>query len=120
MVLDRREMLVLGGFGALLYAAEEIPTHQGMPYIDYHAHRRGDHRRIETSVFFSTPARKVTVYAVSDDAEAIAKLDYVQSDTLGMADKSGRSLGLWFPNFRCDNAQEFMDRYVNFQPTRRS
>lgn len=47
-------------------------------------------------------------------AQAIARLDYVQSDPLGMPDRSGRHLKLWEPGFRCDNSQEFMDRYVNF------
>jgi hypothetical protein len=45
---------------------------------------------------------------------ALAKLDYLQTDPLGMPDKSGRSMKLWSPEFRCDDPQEFMDRYVDF------
>lgn len=47
-------------------------------------------------------------------AEALAKLDYIQSDPLGMPDKSGAPARLWSPDFRCDDPQEFMDRYVDF------
>jgi hypothetical protein len=45
---------------------------------------------------------------------ALAKLDYVQTDPLGMPDKSGAPMKLWSPEFRCDDPQEFMDRYVEF------
>jgi len=47
-------------------------------------------------------------------AAAIAKLDYAQSDPLGMPDRSGQVLRLWSPDFRYDDAQEFMDRYTGF------
>lgn len=46
--------------------------------------------------------------------EAVARLDYVLSDALTMPDKSGAAVKLWTPAFHCDNAQEFMDRYVDF------
>lgn len=45
---------------------------------------------------------------------AISKLDYVLSDALTMPDKSGRLVKLWTPAFRCDDPQDFMDRYVEF------
>jgi histidinol phosphatase-like PHP family hydrolase len=46
--------------------------------------------------------------------DAIARLDYVLSDALTMPDKSGALVKLWTPAFRCDDAQDFMDRYVDF------
>lgn len=45
---------------------------------------------------------------------AIAELDYVLSDALTMPDKSGALVKLWTPAFRCDDPQDFMDRYVDF------
>jgi hypothetical protein len=45
---------------------------------------------------------------------AIAQLDYVQTDPLGMPDESGKPAKLWSPEFRCDDPQRFMDRYVDF------
>jgi len=47
-------------------------------------------------------------------AEALARLDYAQSDPLGMPDRSGQVLKLWTPGFRYGNVQEFMDRYTDF------
>jgi len=46
--------------------------------------------------------------------ETIAKLDYVLSDALTMPDKSGKMIKIWEPAFHCDDAQDFMDRYVDF------
>ncbi|HEV3198576.1 MAG TPA: hypothetical protein VGZ73_11725 [Bryobacteraceae bacterium] len=46
---------------------------------------------------------------------AIAKLDYVQADALGLPDRSGAPMQIWRPDFRPANPQEFMDRYVDFQ-----
>ncbi len=46
--------------------------------------------------------------------DVVARLDYVLSDALTMPDKSGALVKLWTPAFRCDDAQEFMDRYVDF------
>jgi histidinol phosphatase-like PHP family hydrolase len=46
--------------------------------------------------------------------ETVAKLDYVLSDALTMPDKSGKMIKLWTPAFHCDDAQDFMDRYVDF------
>lgn len=45
---------------------------------------------------------------------AVAELDYVLSDALTMPDKSGALVKIYVPEFRCDNAQDFMDRYVAF------
>lgn len=45
---------------------------------------------------------------------ALARLDYVQSDPLGMPDESGKPAKLWSPDFRCADPQSFMDRYVDF------
>ena len=46
--------------------------------------------------------------------EVVAKLDYVLSDALTMPDKSGALVKLWTPAFKTDDAQDFMDRYVDF------
>lgn len=46
--------------------------------------------------------------------EAVARLDYVLSDALTMPDKAGKMIKIWTPAFHCDNAQDFMDRYVDF------
>ncbi len=46
--------------------------------------------------------------------DVVARLDYVLSDALTMPDKSGALIKLWMPGFRCDNAGDFMDRYVDF------
>ena len=45
---------------------------------------------------------------------AVAKLDYVLSDALTMPDKSGALVKLWTPAFQTDDAEAFMDRYVDF------
>jgi len=44
----------------------------------------------------------------------VAKLDYVLSDALTIPDKSGRWVEIWTPEFHCDDAQDFMDRYADF------
>jgi hypothetical protein len=153
-LLDRREMLFLSAAGALS-SFNDIPTHNGVPLVDYHAHI-GDGISVDRAIELSKQRGmkfgllqhagvKGHGYAVSDDDEleawvrslegrpvfkgiegegtdwmsafskaAIAKLDYVQSDPLGMRDKSGAGMRLWSPDFRCDNPQEFMDRYVDF------
>ena len=46
--------------------------------------------------------------------EVVAKLDYVLSDALTMPDKFGALVKLWMPGFQTDDAQDFMDRYVDF------
>ena len=46
--------------------------------------------------------------------ETVAKLDYVLSDALTMPGKSGGWIKIWTPAFRCDDVQDFMDRYVDF------
>ena len=46
--------------------------------------------------------------------ETVAKLDYVLSDALTMPDKSGGWIKIWTPAFKCDDVQDFMDRYVDF------
>ena len=55
-----------------------------------------------------------TDWVSSFSPQALAGLDYVQSDPLGMPDRSGKPMKLWDPGFRCDNPQAFMDRYVDF------
>jgi len=50
--------------------------------------------------------------------EAIARLDYVQADALGMPDPSGAPMQIWRSDFRPANPQTFMDRYVDFQVQR--
>ncbi len=45
---------------------------------------------------------------------AIARLDYVQADPLAVPDTSGAPLKIWRPEFRPDNPQAFMDRYVDY------
>ena len=44
----------------------------------------------------------------------LAQADYIQSDPLGMPDETGAPMQLWRPDFRCDDPQKFMDRYVDF------
>ena len=46
--------------------------------------------------------------------EVLAKPDHVLSDALTMPDKSGTLVKLWMPGFQTDDAQDFMDRYVDF------
>lgn len=46
--------------------------------------------------------------------DAIAKLDYVLGDALTMPDDSGALVKLWTPAFHTDNAERFMDRYVEY------
>ena len=46
--------------------------------------------------------------------DVVAKLDYVLSDALTMPDKSGALVKLWMPGFQTDDAEDFMDRYVDF------
>jgi hypothetical protein len=45
---------------------------------------------------------------------AVAELDYVLSDALTIPDKSGALVKIYVPEFRCDDAQRFMDRYIDF------
>jgi histidinol phosphatase-like PHP family hydrolase len=45
---------------------------------------------------------------------ALAKLDYVQADPFAVPDDRGNSLQIWKPEFRPDNVQRFMDRYVDY------
>src|SRR5215469_12871083 len=49
---------------------------------------------------------------------ALAKLDYVQGDPLGVPDKSGVPMRIWEPQFRVDDPQAFMDRYVDYHVQR--
>jgi len=46
--------------------------------------------------------------------EAISRLDYILSDALTFPEKGGRLVQLWQPQVRIENAQDFMDRYVDF------
>jgi histidinol phosphatase-like PHP family hydrolase len=46
--------------------------------------------------------------------KAVSELDYVLSDALTIPDKSGALVKIYVPEFRCANAQEFMDRYIDF------
>jgi histidinol phosphatase-like PHP family hydrolase len=46
--------------------------------------------------------------------EMVAKLDYVLSDALTVPSRNGSLQKIWMPEFRCDDPQEFMDRYVDF------
>lgn len=45
---------------------------------------------------------------------ALARLDYAQADPFAVPDQAGRPLQIWRPEFRPDNAQEFMDRYLDY------
>jgi hypothetical protein len=49
---------------------------------------------------------------------AIATLDYVQADCLGLPDRSGTPMEIWRPAFHADDPQEFMDRYVDYHVQR--
>lgn len=53
-------------------------------------------------------------WASAFSKETVARLDYVLSDALTMPDKSGGWIKIWTPAFHCDDAQDFMDRYVDF------
>ena len=46
--------------------------------------------------------------------DVIARLDYVLSDALTMPDKTGSLVKIWTSAFHTDDAQDFMDRYVDF------
>ena len=46
--------------------------------------------------------------------DAVARLDYVLSDVLTLPDKTGKMIKIWTPAFHCDDAQDFMDRFVDF------
>lgn len=45
---------------------------------------------------------------------ALSTLDYVQADPLAVPDSAGRPMQIWRPDFRPGNAQDFMDRYVDY------
>lgn len=46
--------------------------------------------------------------------DVIAQLDFVLSDALTLPEKDGRRVEIWRPEVKIDDAQEFMDRYVDF------
>jgi hypothetical protein len=46
--------------------------------------------------------------------DALATLDYRQADPLAVPDKTGAPMHIWRPEFRPGDAQEFMDRYVDY------
>jgi histidinol phosphatase-like PHP family hydrolase len=46
--------------------------------------------------------------------ELVAELDYVLTDALTFPEKDGRRVELWRPNVKIDDAEDFMDRYVDF------
>jgi histidinol phosphatase-like PHP family hydrolase len=161
--LSRRDVLVLGTAGAFSSLAkesvspDEIPTRDGVPRVDYHAHpetgmtvdravalskERGvkfgllQHAGVRESgyadlvsnddeleawihslegkpVFKGVQAELLNWPSVFSK-ETVAKLDYVLSDALTMPGKSGGWIKIWTPAFRCDDVQDFMDRYVDF------
>ncbi len=47
-------------------------------------------------------------------AAAIARLDYVLSDALTLPERDGSLVRLWQPGVRIEDAESFMDRYVDF------
>ncbi len=49
---------------------------------------------------------------------ALARLDYVQADALGVPDASGTPMGIWKPDFRPGDPQAFMDRYLDYHVQR--
>jgi histidinol phosphatase-like PHP family hydrolase len=46
--------------------------------------------------------------------EAVARLDFVLSDALTFPERDGTRVRLWEPHVRIDDAQDFMERYVDF------
>jgi histidinol phosphatase-like PHP family hydrolase len=46
--------------------------------------------------------------------EVVAQLDYVLTDAWTLRDKNGKKVRMWDREFRVDDPQEFMDRYVDF------
>jgi histidinol phosphatase-like PHP family hydrolase len=46
--------------------------------------------------------------------DVIAQLDFVLSDALTFPEKDGRRVELWRPEVKIDDAEDFMDRYVDF------
>jgi len=46
--------------------------------------------------------------------EAVARLDFVLSDALTFPERDGTRVRIWEPHVRIDDAQDFMDRYVDF------
>jgi hypothetical protein len=160
-LLSRREMLFMSAAGVFSFIAGssvaecDIPTRNGVPAVDYHAHV-GEGISVDRAIALAKQRGlkfgllqhagvKGHGYAVSDDDEldawvrsldgkpvfkgieaegtdwmaafskaAIARLDYVQADPLGIPDSSGEPMHIWKPDFRPGNPREFMDRYVDF------
>jgi hypothetical protein len=46
--------------------------------------------------------------------EAVARLDFVLSDALTFPERDGTRVRIWEPHVRIDDAQDFMERYVDF------
>ncbi len=46
--------------------------------------------------------------------DVVAQLDYVLSDALTFPEKDGRRVELWRPTVTIDDAQDFMERYTDF------
>jgi histidinol phosphatase-like PHP family hydrolase len=46
--------------------------------------------------------------------EVVAQLDYVLSDALTFPEKDGRRVELWRPDVKIADAEDFMERYVDF------
>jgi hypothetical protein len=71
-------------------------------------------RALEGKPVFKGVQAERTDWMRAFSKQTVAKLDYVLSDALTMPDKSGRMVMIWTPAFHCDDAQDFMDRYVDF------
>lgn len=75
-------------------------------------------RSLEGKPVFKGIEAETTDWMSAFSKDALAKLDYVQADALGLPDKSGSSMHIWARDFRPGNSQEFMDRYVDFHVQR--
>ncbi len=71
-------------------------------------------RSLEGKPVFKAIEAETTNWPSLFSKTAIAKLDYIQADALGLPDKSGAPMQIWKRDFQPANPQEFMDRYVDF------
>lgn len=75
-------------------------------------------RSLEGKPVFVGIEAEGTDWASAFSKDALGTLDYVQADALGLPDTSGVAMPIWKPDFRVDDAQDFMDRYVDYHVRR--
>lgn len=75
-------------------------------------------RSLKGKPVFAAIEAEGTDWTTAFSKEAIASLDYVQGDPLGMPDKSGAPVEMWKPDFRVSDPESFMDAYVDYHVRR--